>query len=184
MRCPRCAFVGEAQQGICPHCGYQIYVSSGPLQQNNSPYVTVVLGEPLDGSDEFLGSARGELEAVYLAQHEINIQNLLPSGLKLRILIANSGGDKNNVATIAQFIANRVAKVGNLDNIIAVIGWPYSSQTLNARDILAGVHIPTIPIATPWPKPSPAASCKKVLRLPKAFLPQTRRRSISTNRWL
>jgi ABC-type branched-subunit amino acid transport system substrate-binding protein/serine/threonine protein kinase len=122
----------------------QIYNENIHLLQNNAAYATIVLGLPIDGSDEFLGSARGEMATAYLAQREINTKNLLPNGLKLRILIANSGGDKNNVATVAQFIADRVSKAGNLDHIIAVVGWPYSSQTLNARDILAGVHLPLV----------------------------------------
>jgi eukaryotic-like serine/threonine-protein kinase len=48
------------------------------------------------------------------------------------------------VGTVAQFVANRVNMVGNLDHIIAVIGWPFSTQTINAEDIIASVHIPII----------------------------------------
>src|SRR5258708_13161682 len=69
---------------------------------------------------------------------------MLPNGLKLRILIDNSGPNDRDVGTVAQFVANRVDKVGNLDHIIAVIGWPFSSQTINAEDIIASVHVPLI----------------------------------------
>jgi ABC-type branched-subunit amino acid transport system substrate-binding protein len=121
-----------------------IYNEDMHILQTNAPYVTIVVGLPIDDSDEHLTSARVQLQAIYLAQHETNTQHLLPNGLKLRILIANSGKDNNNVATVAQFVANRVSLDGNPDHIITVVGWPYSSQTVNARDILAGVHIPLV----------------------------------------
>lgn len=122
----------------------QIYNENIHLQQNNSPYVTLAVGLPIDGSAIHLGSDREQLEAVYLAQHEANSQNLLPRGLKLRILVANSGAKNTDVATVAQFIANRVSKAGNLDHLIGVVGWYNSSQTINARDIIASVHLPLV----------------------------------------
>ncbi|MBV9257845.1 MAG: ABC transporter substrate-binding protein, partial [Ktedonobacteraceae bacterium] len=112
------------------------------IQQDNSPYVTLALGMPIDGSAIHLGTDREELEAVYLAQHETNNKNLLHNGTKLRIIIANSGANNADVATVAQFIANRVSQAGNLDHLIGVIGWYNSSQTINARDIIASVHLP------------------------------------------
>lgn len=122
----------------------QIYNENLHILQNNAPYVTIALGLPVDGSDVYLASDRTQLQAVYLMQHETNANNVLPDGLKLRILIANSGANNDNVATVAQFIADRVSKAGNPDHIIAVVGWPYSTQTINARDIIAGVHIPLV----------------------------------------
>ena len=83
------------------------------------------------------------MQGAYLAQHKINAGNVLPH-LKLRVLIDNSGANNDDVATVAQFIANRVARVGNLDHIIGVVGWPFSSQTINARDIIAAVHLPLV----------------------------------------
>ncbi|MBV9616911.1 MAG: ABC transporter substrate-binding protein, partial [Ktedonobacteraceae bacterium] len=120
----------------------QIYNEDIHIQQDNSPYVTLALGMPIDGSAIHLGTDREELEAVYLAQHETNNKNLLHNGTKLRIIIANSGANNADVATVAQFIANRVSQAGNLDHLIGVIGWYNSSQTINARDIIASVHLP------------------------------------------
>ncbi len=122
----------------------QIYNENLHIQQDNSPYVTLALGMPIAGSANYLGSVREQLEAAYLDQQETNSQNLLPGGLKLRILIANSGASNANVATVAQFIANRVSKAGNPDHLIGVIGWYNSTQTIDARDIIAGVHLPLI----------------------------------------
>jgi ABC-type branched-subunit amino acid transport system substrate-binding protein len=121
-----------------------IYNENLHILQNNAPYVTIVLGLPIDNSDVDINIARNDMESVYLAQHRINMGNMLPNGLKLRILIDNSGPNDSDVGTVAQFVANRVNMVGNLDHIIAVIGWPFSTQTINAEDIIASVHIPII----------------------------------------
>lgn len=122
----------------------QIYNENLHIMQSGVPYVTIVLGLAVDSSvvDFLLG--RTELQGAFLAQREINSGKLLPHGLQLRLLIDNSGANDADVATVAQFIANRVAKVGNLDHIIAVVGWPFSSQTINARDIVASVHLPLV----------------------------------------
>jgi len=122
----------------------QIYNENMHIQQDNSPYVTLAVGLPIDGSASDLESDREQLEAVYLAQYETNSRNLLPHGLKLRVLIAKSGANNANVATVAQFIANRVLKAGNLDHLIGVVGWYNSTQTIDARDIIASAHLPLV----------------------------------------
>ncbi|HEX6483574.1 MAG TPA: ABC transporter substrate-binding protein [Ktedonobacteraceae bacterium] len=121
-----------------------IYNENLHILQNNAPYVTIVLGLPIDNSDVRINIDRNDMESAYLAQHRINMGNMLPNGLKLRILIDNSGPNDSDVGTVAQFVANRVNIVGNLDHIIAVIGWPFSTQTINAEDIISSVHIPII----------------------------------------
>jgi eukaryotic-like serine/threonine-protein kinase len=122
----------------------QIYNENLHLMQSNAPYVTLVVGLPIDNTALHLGAVREQLEAVYLAQHTTNSKNQLPDGLKLRIIIASSGSNDANVATVAQFIANRVSTAGNLDHLIGVVGWYDSTQTINARDIIASAHLPLI----------------------------------------
>ena len=122
----------------------QIYTEKLRVQLDNTPYVTIVVGLPIANSDTYLSSDRVTLQAIYLAQQETNTQNLLPHHLKLRILIANSGSNNANVATVAQFINNRVTKDGNLDHIIATVGWPYSSQTVNALQSIVGANLPLV----------------------------------------
>ncbi len=121
----------------------QIYNEDVHLLQSGAPYLTIVLGLPVDGGDADLSIDRNDMESVFLLQHKVNVDNLLPGDLKLRILVDSSGAKNDDVGSVAQFIANRV-KDGNLDHIIAVVGWPYSTQTINARDIIASVHIPLI----------------------------------------
>ncbi|HZS78956.1 MAG TPA: ABC transporter substrate-binding protein [Ktedonobacteraceae bacterium] len=122
----------------------QIYNEDLHLLQSGAPYVTIVLGLPIDSSDVDLNRDRSNMEAAFLLQQKVNGSNMLPQGLKLRILIDSSGANTGDVATVAQFIANRVTKAGNLDHIIAVVGWPYSRETINARDIIASAHVPLI----------------------------------------
>jgi len=122
----------------------QIYNENIHILQNKSPYITIAVGLPIDSSDAYLGVAREELEAVFLAQHETNNKNMLPHGLKLRVVIANSGSNNADVATVAQFIADRVSKAGNLDHLVGLVGWYTSTQTINARDIIAGAHLPIV----------------------------------------
>ena len=122
----------------------QIYNEDLHILQSGTPYITIVLGLAVDSTvvDFLLG--RTEMQGAFLAQREINTGGLLPHGLHIRLLIDNSGADAADVATAAQFIANRVSRAGNPDHIIAVVGWPFSSQSINARDIIASVHLPLV----------------------------------------
>ncbi|GAC1354437.1 MAG: hypothetical protein NVSMB38_32880 [Ktedonobacteraceae bacterium] len=122
----------------------QIYNADIHILQSGAPYVTIVLGVAIDKDPIDLIAARPVLQGAFIAQNEINRNGLLPHGLKLRLLIDSCGANHEDVATVAQFVANRVTKVGNLDNLIGVVGWPFSSQTINARDIIASVHLPLV----------------------------------------
>src|SRR5262249_4690987 len=80
-----------------------IYYEDIQIEQENSPYITIVLGVPLDGSTSHLSLSRPDLQAAYASQKLINTQNPspLPGGAKLRILIGNSGAQNSDAATIA-----------------------------------------------------------------------------------
>ncbi|MDQ6660316.1 MAG: ABC transporter substrate-binding protein, partial [Chloroflexota bacterium] len=122
----------------------QIYNENVHILQSNAPYVTIVLGLPIDKTAGDLVIARADMQSTFIAQHEINKGQLLPHGLQLRLLVDNSGENNDDVGTVAQFIQNRVNIVGNLEHIIAVVGWPFSSQTINAESIIAAAHIPIV----------------------------------------
>ncbi len=131
----------------------RIYYEDLQIETQNDPYVTIVLGLPLDNDSADIAISRPDLQAAFAFQHQVNTQNPspLPGGLKLRILIANSGSDNVNntgsdngdVAAIAQFIAKRV-QIGNLDHIVGVVGWPKSKESLNAYSVLTRAKIPMI----------------------------------------
>jgi ABC-type branched-subunit amino acid transport system substrate-binding protein len=123
----------------------RIYYEDIQIQEQNSPYFTIVLGLPLDSSALHVSISRPDLQAAYAMQHQINTQNPspLPGGAKLRILIGNSGVNNGDAATIAKYVANRV-NLGNPEHIIAVVGWPTSGESSVAYSILAGAHIPMV----------------------------------------
>ncbi|MBA2395818.1 MAG: ABC transporter substrate-binding protein [Ktedonobacteraceae bacterium] len=73
-----------------------------------------------------------------MAQHEFNNGN---HGFRIRILIANSGTDINNVTAIAQQIVN----IANQDKtVVGVISWLSSAENITALSILAAAHISMI----------------------------------------
>ena len=129
----------------------RIYYENLQIAAQKDPSVTIVLALPLDGSPGDLAVSRPDMQAAFAFQHQINTQNPspLPGGAKLRVLIANSGSDNINnsgsdngdVATVAQFIARRV-QIGNLEHILAVVGWPKSKESENAISVLAAAKIP------------------------------------------
>jgi len=129
----------------------RIYYEDLQIETQNDPYVTIVLGLPLDNDSANLAITRPDLQAAFAFQNQINTQNPgpLPGGAKLRILIANSGSDNvhnagsddGDVAAVAQFITRRV-QLGNLDHIVGVVGWPKSKESLNAYAVLTRAHIP------------------------------------------
>jgi ABC-type branched-subunit amino acid transport system substrate-binding protein len=121
----------------------QIYYEDLKIQTQGDSYITIVLGLPLDSSPADLSFTRSDLQAAFVFQHEVNTANLLPGGLKLRILIANSGAQDSNASVIAQYVARRV-QLGNLDNIVAVVGWPTDGASNAATPALAAVNIPLI----------------------------------------
>ncbi len=122
----------------------QIYNENIHILQSGSPSVTIVLGVAIDKGVVDQLAARAYMQGAFIAQREINKNNLLPNGLKLRIFIDSCGANHGDIATVAQFVANRILKTGNGDNIIGVVGWPFSSQTILAHDIIASAHLPMI----------------------------------------
>ncbi len=129
----------------------QIYNENLHVLQSGAPYITIVLGVAFDSGADDLLRARPDTQGAFIAQYEINKQGLLPHGLKLRILIDSCGPQRADVSTVAQLVANRVKNAGNPDHIVGVEGWPFSSQTINALDIIASAHLPIV---------SPASSVK------------------------
>ncbi|HEU5382742.1 MAG TPA: hypothetical protein VFV38_45630 [Ktedonobacteraceae bacterium] len=124
----------------------QIYAEDIRIKQSGAPYITIVLGLPLNNQEANLSYTRPDLQAAYEFQHNTNTHNLLPGGLKLRVLIANTGdaaNDTNLVGKVAQFVANRV-KNGNPDHIVAAVGWPSTDATSVAVPAFTAAQIPLV----------------------------------------
>ncbi|WP_322481265.1 ABC transporter substrate-binding protein, partial [Thermogemmatispora sp.] len=122
-----------------------IYSQNLLIEQNGQPFVTIVVGLSFNANDpRSLAATRAMLQAVYVAQYEINEFAWLPHNYQLRILIAGSPPDKASVTEVARDIVNRVTQADNLDHIIGVVGWPSSSQTQAVRDLIASAHVPLV----------------------------------------
>ncbi|HET8844557.1 MAG TPA: ABC transporter substrate-binding protein, partial [Ktedonobacteraceae bacterium] len=121
----------------------RIYYEDLQIAIQNDPFVTIILGLPIDETAADLSISRPDLQSAFAFQDYANAHSLLPNGLKLRILLANSGAENGDVAKLAQFIAQRV-QIGNQDHIVAVVGWPKSGESANAISILTAAKIPII----------------------------------------
>ncbi len=106
---------------------------------SNVPYITIVAGTMMTGDNAGVG--HDDLQGAYLAQTTYNNGNLLPNGTLIRILVANSGNHKEYATTVAQ----QIVQLAQHDpTFVGVIGWPFSSHSLAAIDVLTRAHIPMI----------------------------------------
>ncbi len=104
------------------------------------PYITIVVGTMLTG-ESVVNVGRDNLQGAYVAQKEFNDGFKLPNGVKVRLLIANSGSKTEYAKTVAQ----QIVQLAHMDpTFVGVMGWPFSSRALAALDVLAAAHIPMV----------------------------------------
>lgn len=116
-----------------------IYLENQRVLASGSPYITLVVGTMVTGTHADIGFS--DLQGAYVAQKEYNDSAKLPGGLRVRLLIANTGND----ALYAKSVAQQIVQAAQTDKtIVGVMGWPYSSRTTNAVGILAAAHIPMV----------------------------------------
>lgn len=107
----------------------KIYQANGKIPQQD-PFVTIVVVAPLSGDIASIGDGHDLLQGAYLFQSEINGEvtgddcAAHPRCLKLRILVANIGGDSAYAMNVAQQIVR--IKDSN-SKFIGVMGWPEST---------------------------------------------------------
>jgi ABC-type branched-subunit amino acid transport system substrate-binding protein len=112
-----------------------IYLENELVLLSASPYRTLVVGTNMFDAS---GADQSGLQGVYVAQHEFNTAN---HGFRIRILIANSGTDINNVTAVAQQIAHLAQQD---KTIVGVISWQTSAESFTALQTLSAAHIPLI----------------------------------------
>jgi eukaryotic-like serine/threonine-protein kinase len=144
-----------------------IYAEDLHITLTGSPFVTMVVGTAFDPNADpsDINAARSELQGVYLAQHHINSANLLPDGVKLRVVVLNSGINANG-ATIAANVLLQEMKNGNVQHFVGIIGWPELAQTHLALAVLKSSGLPFItPTASDNGLSSPGASVFRMVPL-------------------
>lgn len=117
-----------------------IYLEDQRVIASGRPYITIVVGTMLTGTDSSVG--RSDLQGAYVAQKEFNDGFKLPNGIQVRLLVANSGSNKAYATTVAQQIV-QLAK-NDKKTFVGVMGWPFSSRALNVVNILAKAQIPMV----------------------------------------
>lgn len=147
------ALLAQALQHDPTDAEAQIYYQDLLIAQQGRPSITIVLGINFDQSASLLAKEREELQGAFFAQRQINAvghvdggASLLAHSVRLRLFIGSAGSSAlpSNARTVAQFLANRVTQAGNLDSIVALVGWPGSSQTASALALLSALHIPVV----------------------------------------
>ncbi len=118
-----------------------IYMEDRRILDSGNPYITIVLGTTLSGDTNSIAVGREATEAAYVAQKEYNTASKLPGGMKVRLLIANSG----KVSTYVTAVARQIVKLVQKDKtIVAVMGWTSTATTLNAIGVLSSAKIPMV----------------------------------------
>jgi ABC-type branched-subunit amino acid transport system substrate-binding protein len=118
-----------------------IYLEDQKVISSGHPYITFVVAIAFLKQPYSRSIGRDSLLGAFIAQQEYNQKGLLPGGLQVRLLIANSGSAPTSTSLVAQRIA--VAQKSD-QTIKGVMGWSGSSRSVNAVKDLANAHIPMI----------------------------------------
>src|SRR5262249_33201565 len=115
-----------------------IYAADLAIAQDRSPFVTLVAAVAF-GSDD--AAARAELQGVFLAQQQVNqctgqgdqcSLNPLPPGVRVRVLVLNTGSDAAGAKDASNFLLDQI-RAGNAQHLVGIIGdWPSTAQTRSA----------------------------------------------------
>jgi eukaryotic-like serine/threonine-protein kinase len=106
---------------------------------SNTPYITIVVATFMTGDSASVG--HDNIQGAYIAQKEFNDSAQLAGGTLVRLLIANSGNDKQ----YANIVAQQIVLLAKADpTFVGVMGWPYSSSSAVAVDTLAKANIPMV----------------------------------------
>jgi len=116
-----------------------IYRENMRVLSSGAPYVTFAVATMLTGDSSLIGVGRDDLQGAYVAQKEYNDNATLHGGVKVRLLIANSGSQ----TTSADLVARQIVQLAKGDpTFVGVMGWPYSSRTVVAIHTLTQANIP------------------------------------------
>ncbi len=117
-----------------------IYREDMRVISSGVPYVTFVVATMLSGAT-LKGIGYDDLQGAYVAQKEYNENGLLHGGVKVRLLIASSGSQTR----YADQVAEQIVQLAQSDpTFVGVMGWPYSSRSLEVVRTLTQAHIPMV----------------------------------------
>ena len=114
------------------------------LRAVNSKYITLVLGTTLTGSAASIAVGHENLQGAYIAQREYNDTASQHGGIKVRLLIANTGSQTRYVSLVVQQIARLAQKD---KTIVGLMGWSVSAPAFAAIPQLSQAQIPMVSTA-------------------------------------
>ncbi|GAC1692506.1 MAG: hypothetical protein PVS3B3_15750 [Ktedonobacteraceae bacterium] len=116
-----------------------IYLENQRVLNSGKNYITLVVATML--SPDNIGVGRNNLQGAYVAQKEYNDASKLNGGTLVRLLVASSGSQTTN----AKLVAQQIVQLAKSDKtFVGVMGWPFSSRTEAALQILSNAHIPMV----------------------------------------
>ena len=114
------------------------------LRAVNSKYITLVLGTTLTGNAASIAVGHENLQGAYIAQREYNATADQHGGIKVRLLIANTGSQTSYVSPVVQQIARLAQKDKTL---VGLMGWSVSAPTFAAIPQISQAQIPMVSTA-------------------------------------
>ena len=131
----------QAAQADTGNAEALIYQEDQNVLNSGSPYIDIVVATMLTGPQSTVSVGRDDLQGAYVAQKTYNDGHILPNGVLVRLLIANSGSQTSYAAPVAQEIVN-LAKSDS--HFVGVMGWPFSSRAAAILPTLSAAHIPMV----------------------------------------
>jgi ABC-type branched-subunit amino acid transport system substrate-binding protein len=120
-----------------------IYQEDMHVISSGTPYVTLVVGTMLSGSQVQVG--RDDLQGAYVAQKEFNDASKLQGGTQVRLLIANTGSQTSTAISNVNRVVQQIIRLQQSDpTFVGVMGWPFSARTQAAIQALSQAHIPMV----------------------------------------
>lgn len=120
-----------------------IYAADLQILASKAPYVTVIAAVAFGADDDGDNAARYEMQGVYLAQQRFNQSANSPNHLRMRVMILNSGKDPADAQLASSLMLEQI-KLGSIQHIVGIIGWPESNQSRLAIAALGASGMPVI----------------------------------------
>lgn len=131
----------QAAQADTGNAEAWIYLEDQAVLDNGSPYIDIAVATMLTGDKATVSVGRDDLQGAYVAQKTFNDGHLLPNGVQVRLLIANSG----SVTTFATPVAQEIVNLAKSDShFVGIMGWPFSSRVAQVLSTLSPTRIPIV----------------------------------------
>ena len=135
------ALWSQAAQADTGNAEAWIYQEDQNVLDSGSPYIDIVVATMLTGDKATISVGRDDLQGAYVAQKAFNDGRVLPNGVQVRLLIANSG----SVTIFATPVAQEIVNLAKSDShFVGIMGWPFSSRVVQVLSTLTPAQIPML----------------------------------------